>query len=133
MKVCSRCKKEKELSEFRKRTTTKAGITGICKPCSNKERKGLTPKQSYQARVSTYIRLYNLPIKLAEKLAEDRVGECPTCGKTKSLVVDHCHTTGRFRGLLCNSCNTTLGHSKDNIKTLENLIKYLKEQNVSQS
>ena len=131
MKVCSRCKEEKEFKEFRKRTTTKAGITGICKPCSNKERKELTPKQSYQARVNNYIRLYSLPRELAERLAEDRIGECPTCNKIKPLAVDHCHTTGGFRGLLCNSCNSVLGHAKDNIKTLENLIKYLKVHNES--
>lgn len=46
-------------------------------------------------------------------------------GGVRNLAVDHCHETGEVRGLLCHHCNVGLGHFKDNIKLLENSIKYL--------
>lgn len=51
---------------------------------------------------------------------------CEVCGETENLHIDHNHTTGKYRGVLCQGCNLALGHAKDNISTLENLIKYLK-------
>lgn len=46
---------------------------------------------------------------------------------TRHIYVDHDHETGEIRGLLCHGCNSVLGFSKENIQTLENTIKYLKE------
>ena len=43
--------------------------------------------------------------------------------------VDHNHTTKKVRGLLCNNCNAALGFAKENVATLELLIKYIKEHN----
>lgn len=65
------------------------------------------------------------------KLFIEQNGCCKICKRPqtefkKKLAVDHCHITGKTRGLLCNNCNTILGHAKDNIKTLQNAIKYLK-------
>lgn len=59
---------------------------------------------------------------------------CPICEKTtipnltSKIVLDHDHQTGRARAWICDSCNTGLGRFKDNIKTLEKAIKYLKEK-----
>ena len=47
------------------------------------------------------------------------------CGKDEKLVVDHDHKTGKVRGLLCNHCNRGLGHFRDNVKFLEDAVKYL--------
>lgn len=55
--------------------------------------------------------------------------KCCTCGgdiDEWSARIDHCHKTGVFRGLLCDSCNWALGHVRDSIKTLNNMIRYLK-------
>jgi hypothetical protein len=66
----------------------------------------------------------------------DQGGACGACKKSvdeSSVYVDHDHsccpgelTCGRcVRGLLCLSCNVTLGHSKDSIFRLKQLIIYL--------
>lgn len=58
---------------------------------------------------------------------------CPICHKvsipdvTANLVIDHDHHTGKARSWICDSCNTGLGRFKDNIETMQNAIKYLKD------
>jgi len=57
-------------------------------------------------------------------------GLCFICGKKNvrnngDLFIDHCHKTGKVRKLLCHNCNVSLGHSKESIKVLFKMIKYL--------
>jgi Recombination endonuclease VII len=53
-------------------------------------------------------------------------GHCNVCGSiAKTLNRDHCHASGKARGLLCLSCNLILGHAKDDIELLVELIAYL--------
>jgi hypothetical protein len=73
---------------------------------------------------------YGISLDEYNKMWADQAGCCAICGThtsalTKPLCVDHCHTTGLVRGLLCTQCNTALGMAKDNITTLQNMIKYL--------
>lgn len=64
----------------------------------------------------------------AKRFMKDR---CDCCRKipNRSLHIDHDHTIrGRagLRGWLCMSCNVALGHIRDSIPTLKNMITYLK-------
>jgi hypothetical protein len=43
------------------------------------------------------------------------------------MVIDHDHKNNKIRGLLCAICNQALGLFKDNIKNLQEAIKYLEE------
>ena len=52
---------------------------------------------------------------------------CEICGKGGRICFDHCHKTGKFRGWICESCNVLLGFAKDDISTLQSLVKYLKK------
>lgn len=52
---------------------------------------------------------------------------CKTSLLDKKVHIDHCHVTTKVRGVLCELCNKGLGQFKDNIASLENAIKYLKE------
>lgn len=54
---------------------------------------------------------------------------CNTDLTNKKVHIDHCHSSGKVRGVLCELCNKGLGQFKDNISSLENAIKYLKERN----
>lgn len=61
------------------------------------------------------------------------IWECPVCkkrtipGVTSKVVLDHNHITGKPRAWICDSCNTGLGRFKDDIKTMEDAIDYLKK------
>lgn len=50
---------------------------------------------------------------------------CKACGAKDGLHVDHDHSTGKVRGVLCFNCNAILGHARDNVQVLRNLIAYL--------
>jgi len=77
-------------------------------------------------------RKYGIDSEAYNQMFNEQEGKCKICGThqselSKSLAVDHCHTTGKVRGLLCMHCNQALGKFKDNIKSLENAIIYLKD------
>ena len=72
-------------------------------------------------------RKFNLTTEEYAQMLEKQGGVCAICGKTctRALAVDHDHNTGIVRGLLCNNCNRGLGHMQDDIKILENAVRYL--------
>lgn len=65
--------------------------------------------------------------KIAPRPKPDSCEICNTPGANfkKGLCLDHDHTTRQFRGWLCTNCNTILGLSKENISTLQSIIKYI--------
>ena len=118
--ICVKCKEEKPEVDFYKRENSPTGYRKSCKSCLRKQK---------------VIRVYKVSCEEYDLLYSK--GECYICGskeevgvygKVKELSVDHCHTTGKVRGLLCQSCNVGLGAFKDNVKSLQNAIKYLKER-----
>tara|TARA_B110000902_G_scaffold106601_1_gene126004 strand:+ start:620 stop:1087 length:468 start_codon:yes stop_codon:yes gene_type:complete len=75
---------------------------------------------------------YGIDLVEYNKLLVKQKHSCYICKKHKDtfknrLCVDHNHKTGKVRGLLCASCNYVLGHSKDSVRILKTMIKYLKE------
>lgn len=82
---------------------------------------------------------YGLTLEQVEKMYEEAKGRCAGCKElfpiTKRPSIDHNSKCcpGKFscgkcvRGLLCQYCNTALGMAKDDIKILQNLIKYLRK------
>ena len=75
---------------------------------------------------------YNLTLDQYDQMYQDQKGACKICSKNfPRLCVDHCHDSGKVRGLLCNRCNLMLGQSLDNIDTLTNAIKYLRDSRDS--
>lgn len=71
---------------------------------------------------------YNITEKQINEMLLEQNYKCKTCDKNidEKYYVDHCHNSGKIRGLLCNSCNLVLGMVKDNVKTLQRMIDYLK-------
>lgn len=67
---------------------------------------------------------FDLKINFVDKLKTFSI--CPICLKRKKLLIDHCHKKNKFRGFICHHCNSLLGFSGDNINTLKNACKYLK-------
>ena len=82
---------------------------------------------------------YKMTLKDFNNLAESQNNVCAICkkpetvkdhrsGKTRDLTVDHCHQTGKVRGLLCQNCNMCLGKMGDTVESIENVLKYLKNE-----
>lgn len=112
-------KKHKELCK-EWRVANKEKFKAICndwRKNNPEKRKAIRLKQVYGLSISDY-----------ENMIKNQNGSCLGCGRNSSIIklhIDHCHSTGKVRGLLCFNCNSLLGHARDNIVILENLIKYL--------
>lgn len=128
MKLCTKCKQTKPLSEFSRSKKEKQYIQYRCKTC-NKE---------YREQRKEHVKDYHLKRKFGigleeyKKMLDDQKGVCKICGQVdinnKQLAVDHCHTTGHIRGLLCGSCNRGIGYFRDSQDILLKAVKYLNEQ-----
>ena len=74
-------------------------------------------------------RHYNLTQEQVEQMLLHQNGKCLGCKhvfQNLEYCVDHNHITGQVRGLLCGGCNSAIGHVKEKIETLYNLIDYLR-------
>jgi len=79
---------------------------------------------------------FNLDKEDLDKMFVDQQGCCAICTHpfvNQRPAVDHCHITNKVRGLLCQKCNTAIGLLEDNITSLENAIKYLKNEPLSET
>jgi len=111
----------------------------ICDKCKRYHLKTMSYKIDLSHREKpNYYNKYNISQKEYNFLFAHQEGKCKICNThqselAKKLVVDHCHETNHVRGLLCSSCNLALGLFKDNIKSLEKAIIYLKLTSNSHS
>jgi hypothetical protein len=153
-KKCSGCQEFLSIDNFAWRNGKYPKYRSQCKDCENKKgreyRKSIDPKYlnergkkwrteiNPKAYKKMLIRqaIKKMNIECEIEILVDKVYDadtCESCGN-KFLVqrdkhIDHCHTTNNYRGILCRSCNHALGHCKDDISVLENLINYLKTKN----
>ena len=128
MKICPKCTIEKEDDLFYKRANGKC--TSWCISCMKDWDNSPEGKSKHK---NALLKL-NFGISLIQynEMLENQNFKCQGCYRhiselKKALAVDHNHVTGKVRGLLCMSCNTILGHAKDNVDILRNLIDYLTE------
>jgi transposase len=145
VKICTKCKKEKEIDEFVKDKNSSDGRGKTCKTCYNKiykewyhSKSNAIKKKQYQdkmdkiakrvsLRKSQLKKSYGMTLEEFEKIQVEQDNLCSICGQhrenfSKNFSVDHDHSTGKNRGLLCNTCNTLLGCAKDNVFILINAI-----------
>lgn len=135
-KICTACKQELSLEKFSPAKRGYLNTYSQCRKCSNAKTKIWYEKTKGSKRRNTYyIKQYGLSLEHIETVLTIQEYCCELCksrldlDNTRSglgLAVDHCHTSGIVRGLICNNCNRALGMIKENIQTLENMIKYLK-------
>lgn len=85
-------------------------------------------------------RLYGITPEDYFRMLDEQQHTCAICGIHQSDLkstaagrdvfrIDHCHSTGKVRGLLCDSCNVSLGHMKENVDFLKNMIDYIIKHN----
>ena len=116
-KVCSKCGVEQPIENFGRSSGAKYRRTE-CNKC-NRE----------------LVRVRKLLKEVTPPPPSDHV--CPICEKTGEQVkgaggkksgtwcLDHDHKTGKFRGWICHTCNRAIGQLQDNVRILQNAIKYL--------
>ena len=129
MKICIRCKTEKDIKYFENHPTSKDGKRNQCSSCRYQLRIIRDPE--YKAKQRDWnLGRYGITESEYQKIFLQQNKECAICkttdfGKHKKPFVDHDHITLSIRGLLCNSCNSLLGHAKDSPQILERAIAYL--------
>lgn len=79
---------------------------------------------------------YGITIEELEALFQVQKGKCFICDNSfddtkRKMTIDHNHDTGNIRGLLCRKCNSALGLFGEDIAALENSIRYLEYEKVS--
>jgi hypothetical protein len=127
-KMCTKCEKEKSLTEFTKNKWKKDGHASECKSCRREYRK--THKEI--GRRHTFKYRYGISLSEKLKIIKNQGSKCSICGKFLDLNnpfkvhMDHNHRTKKIRGVLCSRCNHFLGYVRENIVYLEKVIIYLK-------
>lgn len=135
-KVCSKCKSEKEISEFPKKKKYKDGIYCWCKECCRKHdrelKKNMDPaKKKEYGRKTKLKQNYGITPEQYNKMLIEQNHKCAICGKDETevhlnrLYVDHCHASGAVRGLLCHHCNFAIGMLQDSVENAMNAAAYL--------
>ena len=141
MKLCSRCKQEKDNACFYTSKTLPMGLRSACKQCESQAERNLERdrsnnrrwfiKNKQKRREWSRKRKYGISRDDFEFIFGSQERCCGICGVPEPGTtsgqwdVDHDHTTNRVRGVLCHSCNMLLGGARDSVEILQNAIQYL--------
>lgn len=129
IKVCSKCGKEKSISEFYKmKHHKKDGLRSECKKCTAKYARERHQRLDFKILKRGYDlqQHYNLTYKQHLEIYVNQDGQCAICNRAipySKIVTDHDHKTGKVRGLLCRYCNIGMGFV-DNEDFLEKAKQY---------
>lgn len=131
MRVCTKCKIEKQESEFHKRSRGKNGLNPECKSCRKiyADTRNSTIEMKKHHRKVALKRRYGITSDEYDNKLKAQAYACAICGTDKPggigrFHIDHSHETGNVRGLLCNKCNLFLGIIENEVFLLKTL-KYL--------
>lgn len=147
MKICSKCKVNKTLCSFHRKSTSPDGRKTTCKECHNKyireewyprnkiSQKKATKRWKASNKARVLSSRHSVPLEQVEHILSQNIKECQVCGRAvNKLNLDHCHSTNTVRGLLCHKCNVTLarlGDCKESV--LEYCNKFLTYLDLSSS
>lgn len=134
MKICTKCKESREITDFSPKDKEQRYRHNWCRFCVNerrRERRSENPTYYRRQKQDHILKTrYGLSIQVYDAMLKEQGGVCYICklsSETRSLAVDHNHRTGEVRKLLCSSCNTGLGLFQDNPSLLVKAAAYLLE------
>lgn len=151
MKICTKCKENKNFSEYYPRYAT-GKYFPQCKSCykqyrkdnedyikeyqnteEHKESKKLWRiKNRKKTKEYALKKSFNITLDQYNQMLEEQNYSCAICNRhqnefKRSLAVDHSHKTGEIRGLLCGFCNIGIGNLQDDSEITDRASKYLKK------
>ncbi len=130
MKKCTRCKIEKQTTEYHKSKDRHDGLNAKCKDCA-REHQRENYFRNHESKISKErARRYGIS---TERYLEMIKNGCEVCGLNENLHVDHDHSCcpGSFtcgnciRGILCRGCNMAEGQLKSNPELALALYNYM--------
>lgn len=147
-KICTLCKEEKPLEEFRRNNQGLLGRTSRCKEClkiltPEQKQRGVEQRKEWHSNNKhkffeySLRNTYNMTLYDYGMLWYAQGGCCAICGVPESssvkLHIDHDHSCcpGNtscgtcVRGLLCFNCNSGIGQFKEDLRLLDNAKFYL--------
>lgn len=99
MKICSKCKIEKSLSEFRLRGKT---YQGWCKPCAKEYDKGWHKVNKEKRNKDKLLRRSERALTIRQKLDDLKKGPCKDCGRSYiPFAMDFDHLEDKFKDISC--------------------------------
>lgn len=122
MKMDKIKKREYDL-EYREKNKEKLREQRMRRYCENRELLKERSRDWQKRNPYRHYQKYGIDIIALVKRQEKK---CAICNKEVPLCVDHCHKRMVIRGMLCRKCNSAIGLFYENIQSLENAIKYLK-------
>ena len=134
MKICSKCKVNKQLSEFHRDKMGILGVRSDCKLCvisrikiSYHERTSAIAKYQKAYKPKRRLNKFGLTEEAYKTLLDACNNSCQICfiKFVETPHIDHNHKTSKIRGLLCSKCNTGIGMLQDSVANLTSAIRYL--------
>ena len=138
MKICGKCKLEKDEICFGRSRQSPGGLRWACKDCRKLETKSEATKEKQRLRSAKwyasgkhrdayYFRKFGITGERYNEMFAEQNGVCAICfGRdARRLHVDHSHETNVVRGLLCGRCNRAIGFLKDNAQIALSAANYL--------
>jgi hypothetical protein len=98
VKTCCRCRQEKPLSEFNKRTGSKDGYQGCCRPCTSAYYRGNSDKHKANVAARNKAISEANSRKVWEYLAEH---PCVDCNESDPIVLEFDHVRGIKHKAIC--------------------------------
>lgn len=133
IKKCSKCKVEKQVTEFFKNKCKKDSYDGYCKDCTKLVRKKTDSKLNKERAIKSRYGLTKIQLDLKFEKQNSSCGICKNKLdlNKRSTYIDHNHKTGETRDILCSKCNTVLGFVNEDIELLKEFIEYIKKYNIN--
>lgn len=137
IKHCSKCGKDKPLSDFHNCLGAPYDKAYWCKVCAalngkmhHKRRMLEDPNYRLEKRKAYIKNRHGITLQEYEDRVAQQNYSCAIC-EVKLLTgghkthLDHCHKTGNLRAILCTNCNRGLGHFQDSRDLLQKATAYL--------